>query len=84
MLGGGSAHFEVTQEENAPRLTSAKCDFGYSIGAKESMPIIPGTWSPGIFSGSNTLNNQHSTSFYVSSGEVRPRNKAVRIWKRTN
>ncbi len=86
--GGGSAAFGTLQNENTPYkyidivenyLGSDKCDGykGYSLSSYG--------WSPWFLSGAST-GTCMSLRFHVSGndGEVRPSNKAVRIWKRTN
>ena len=40
-------------------------------------------WSLNVYTGANAGSN-HYTSFKISSGEVRPRNQAIRIWKRVS
>ena len=85
VLGGNSAQFGVTQEENSPRLTdvewgSYKTDCHTGMGVK---PVPPGTWSQWIGSGVLHSCKADGHRFYASGGEVRPRNKAIRIWKRT-
>ncbi len=71
MLGGNSAHFGETQNENAPRLTEVKCRQDYEIGAPQNMNIVPGMWSHKIYSGSWNPNTNHlGMSFKLSSGEV--------------
>ena len=81
VVGGGSLGFGETQDENSPRLTQA----GYLVGRAQttSMNIPPGEWSPCLKTGGHKR-DADCLSFYVSGGEVRPRNKAIRIWKRTN
>ncbi|CAG2179746.1 unnamed protein product [Oppiella nova] len=69
--GGNSIAFDndIEQDENSPR---------------------PGTWSKDLFTGKQdglVLVKPHdpltyTMKFMVSGGEVRPRNRAVRIWKR--
>ncbi len=84
VLGGGSVAFGVTQEENSPRLVGAK----YIRQKGESLYNINifsnNEWSSIIESGGDvgTQGNYAHLSFKVSNGEVRPRNKAIRIWKR--
>ena len=81
VLGEGSSGFGETQNENSPRLTQAT----YQIGSAQttSMSIPSGAWSQCLKTGGN-IRDIDCLQFYVSGGEVRPRNKAIRIWKRTN
>jgi hypothetical protein len=81
--GGGSAAFGLTQEDNSPRLTSIATQDGFDVPIWKSVNTVPGQWSPRIETAGNS-GTLRSLKFFLSSGEVRPRNKAVRIWKRTN
>lgn len=84
VLGGGSAQFGVTQEADSPRLTNvSKILTGC---CNNNIVISPnGSWSSVISTGSNwSLASYWGLRFSQSSTEVRPRNKAVRIWKRTD
>jgi hypothetical protein len=47
----------------------------------EEAIIANGDWSKNVYSGSGS-GTHYAMSFKVSSGEVRPRNQAIRIWKR--
>ncbi|XP_037036061.1 uncharacterized protein LOC119074162 [Bradysia coprophila] len=83
-VGEGSAAFGVTQLENSPRLT----DVGTARlpGFVNQIPIQPtGSWSVSLPVGEpNPSASVHfGLSFAVRSGEVRPRNTAMRIWIRT-
>jgi hypothetical protein len=85
--GGGSAAFGETQNETSPRLIAVEhnseniCDQQYKnlINIDEH-----GEWSEwfnlSVFSYPYTYRD--CMRFKASSGEVRPRNKAIRIWKR--
>jgi hypothetical protein len=79
-VGEGSEAFGQTQGENSPRLI--KADQGTS-SYSTSMDIQPGAWSQYIYTGDSTGSNHRGLQFLVSSGEVRPRNQAIRIWERT-
>jgi hypothetical protein len=85
VLGGNSSSFNVVQEENSPRLTAVNFEentnkiFGY-INV-----IANGELSDCVFTGwssSYTDYKYNTLRFRVSSEEVRPRNQAIRIWKR--
>jgi len=85
VLGGGSEHFGVMQEENSPKLVEVNSQ---KIRGASRYHISINTnnyWSNPIESGASVGKDNDWThlSFKVSSGEVRPRNKAMRIWKRT-
>ncbi len=79
VLGGNSSSFTAVQEENSPRLVGVKYTRSNQY---DSVDISANDdWSEavrsGIFEGWRS-----GISFKVSSGEVRPRNQAIRIWKR--
>jgi hypothetical protein len=81
--GGGSDTFGSIQSENSSRLTAVTSAFNdYVINVRKE--IIPGSKSDMFFSGSGCGGcTFYSLSFEVSGGEVRPRNMAIRVWKRT-
>lgn len=83
VAGGGAASFGSIQTENSPRLTSVNnaAFFGWYSG---SITVhANGEPSARISSGSTSTNNHWGLTFTVTSGEVRPRNQATRIWRRT-
>lgn len=84
VLGGGSAHFNVTQAESSPRLSQVE---SYSMNPRRVSIDIPSNgWSQAISAGSppGLFVNWWGLRFFQSTDELRPRNKAVRIWKRIN
>jgi hypothetical protein len=86
-LGGGSAHFWETQAENAPRIV--KIEQNQANGGCEHCvrDLNVGSWSGILQTGvyhSSSIRNLKNLNFYTSGGEIRPRNRAVRVWKRTN
>ena len=88
--GGNSIAFDndIEQGENSPRLTEVKHDV--DVKNSNHVQIKPGTWSKDLFTGKQdglVLVKPHdpltyTMKFMVSGGEVRPRNRAIRIWKR--
>jgi hypothetical protein len=83
VLGDGSAEFGETQSENSPRLTKVEFKTQVPNGGNTGIVNIPtGSWSGYIRSG-NYKDRPDGLDFFVSGGEVRPRNKAVRVWQRT-
>ena len=82
--GGGSAPFEQIQTENSPRLVEVIANWDHwDFANKDIMKIPVGERSQYIFSGDNHKGaGGRSLAFQVSGGEVRPRNQAMRIWKR--
>lgn len=86
--GGGSAQFGTVQEENAPRVTQVKhqqrIPNSEGHGKWDNVTLNVGGWSSGIgvFSGSFDLQYGWTHHFKQSGGEIRPRNSAVRVWRR--
>jgi hypothetical protein len=85
--GGRSAAFGTIQEEGCPQLTSVKTNWGEYKDENDNwkkipeINIIPNQWSKFITTGSDK--STYLISFRSNSSEVRPRNMAIRIWKRT-
>ncbi len=82
ILGSDSAPFGQTQDKISHRLTHAQYDNPRYNFESWGINIASGSWSSWLRVGGH-VNNTNSIQFYVSGGEVRPRNYAVRIWKRT-
>lgn len=84
VLGGGSNSFGYTQEESFPHITQCHTydSDEHDKWSVDDDNLIVGSWSEGIktggYFGSNVL-----LRFYTKSDSVIPRNKAVKIWKRT-
>jgi hypothetical protein len=82
VTGGGAESFGKVQEDNAPLITEVtkmvdKTD-------KTSILIQKGASSQYLTTGGwDYCNNKVNINFRMSGGEVRPRNMAIRIWKRT-
>lgn len=86
--GGNSSSFGEIQEENSPRLVHAAYNhhnddegtYSWNVDIKaDNKPtdvVLTGVYVAGRYDSETGL------SFRVSSGEVRPRNMAIRIWKR--
>lgn len=82
VLGGTSEPFGVTQAENSPRITNVQTT--WLIQTTYSATVSPnGVWSTAVSSGVSQEGNIWGLRFIQSSGEIRPRNTAVRIWKRS-
>lgn len=75
-----SAPFGSIQEENSPRLTHVKKIFGSTVS--EIDVVADGNPSK-MIDVEQTQNSDIGFQFTVSGGEVRPRNMAIRVWKRT-
>lgn len=81
VVGGDAKGFNATQAENSPRVTSIDFSSSSSESTYFSVSLTPGFWSNYANSGGYD-GHWVGMKFYVSSGEVRPRNMAIRIWKR--
>jgi hypothetical protein len=83
VTGGEAASFGQVQEDNESRLEEVDSAY-FTMGMKLGSPIKTriGEWSDWIYSGSQDGSGRH-LRFKMSGGEVRPRNMAIRVWKRT-
>lgn len=88
--GGDSAPWGEVQSHNSPRIV--KLTYSESrldhIDYVSEMPVVEGT-SPLLKIGnqdqaSGTLDTREYLTVEASGGEVRPVNRAVRIWRRYN
>ena len=81
--GGDSSSFGDIQEDNTRRLKFVETSRYYSTGSKETKV---GSWTDMYrvddVSDKVDLSNAPDIRFYISGGEIRPRNMAMRIWKR--
>ncbi|XP_037032039.1 uncharacterized protein LOC119071278 [Bradysia coprophila] len=70
------------QEDNSPRLTNA--DSAILSSETTSISMVLGGWSGRLTTGDDNRGaaSTWNIRFYNTGGEVRPRNKSVRIWKR--
>jgi len=78
--GGNSSKFGDVQGENSPRIIEVYASYG-DKRKQDHSKITPGGLSEAIYSGSDSGRDIILT-FLASDGEVRPRNQAIRIWKR--
>jgi hypothetical protein len=86
-LGGNSSDFGVVQEESDKSLAEVSNmfatvrDLTYKVGVPKN-----GTVSDILYSGDYTSSNNSMTrtmlKFRASNNEIRPKNQAIRIWKR--
>jgi len=90
VVGNDTAPFGDMQNSNSPRLVGVqRQDFDGSMG---NITVEVGKQSDYIYTGQNEGPHEgphegsysKSLSFLVSDDEVRPQNKAVKIWKRTD
>ena len=84
--GSGSASFGELQNANVPSSYINSVSSGGSNSGHRQIKLPSEGWSNFVYSGSNTDSNDVNLRFHVSQNtvEVRPINKAVRIWKRIN
>ena len=82
--GGNSSSYGQLQLASAPHLTQVNQHVGrdYNIGSYTNN-LEEGIETKNLYTGSGGSGNFYSLSFKLSNEEVRPINKAVRIWKRT-
>jgi predicted nucleic acid-binding Zn-ribbon protein len=86
VLGGEAASFGQVQEDNAPRLhrvyrriISRNCSYNVLLPKDgKSKSIYTGHACNG-----DAYNQSSHINFEMLGGEVRPRNMAIRVWKRT-
>ena len=81
--GGGSERFGSLQADNSPRLTSVTHywdDHGYADG---TINMVLGDSSKHLIITQDGRGAENTIGFGMSGGEVRPVNKAFKIWKRT-
>lgn len=80
--GGDSAPFGTVQEANAPRVTEIQY-MSSTTSSHNQIRLPVNGWSDRVYSGSDCDKaTWYYLQFYTSGGEVRPRNMAVKIWKR--
>lgn len=88
--GGGAAAFGagVQAENGAGGISSISVEnYSYDVHANSTVALKAGQWSPRIFTGTANPNEpaifQYSWKVLPTGGEVRPRNVAIKVWKRT-
>jgi uncharacterized protein involved in tolerance to divalent cations len=85
--GGGSEAFGHVQVENSPRLVAVDTENANEVvtACRTNCSVLAnGLFSQYIWTGKEGTGNHLAMKLKVSSGEVRPRNQAVRVWKRVN
>lgn len=83
--GGTSALFGQVQAESSPMLTEIVSDINVPNGrwSLDFSTVKKGMFSDFIYSGAKAAKDPMFLKFKMSADEVKPRNAAVRIWKRT-
>lgn len=79
---GDAAAFGQIQEGNSNQVDKVETRYGqhYKIDAEAS--FTKGKWSDWLYSGGNEGTYHYSWRLHLAPGEIRPRNMALRIWKR--
>lgn len=87
--GGGATVFEagVQRENAAGGISSISVEnYSYDVHANATVELKAGQWSSRIFTGTANPNEppvfQYSWKVLPTGGEVRPRNVAIKVWKR--
>jgi len=83
VLGNSSDTFGVVQEENVPHITTIESQKNGASQIYLITTIKSNDWSNWVYSGSGD-GNDYFLRFKSSGGEVRPRNQAVKVWKRVS
>ena len=81
--GAGSESFGKIQEDNAPRIVdieNSPTAGGGSWGHHSIGKSLTTNW---IYTGDRVNSNWVHSRFTTSGGEVRPKNMAIRVWKRS-
>lgn len=84
VLGGESAAFDAIQEENDHYLTMATCVHIPHHPTGSAIIRPDGSTSNPVRTGKIEFDKvtAYGMQFNLNGGEVRPRNRAVRLWKR--
>ena len=85
--GNGSLPFGQTQQDNAPHLLEIKYHYKDNYDSLEGKTITlkPNDWTD-MMSGDMYVPSDHKLmhwNMHMSGGEVRPKNVAIKMWKRT-
>ncbi len=89
VVGGGAANFGTIQDWNAPRLEMVHMDnqgnkIGKAHGEGINLTIPASGWSEGIYTGSSDGRISIYVNFKLSNiAEVRPKNMAIKVYRRT-
>jgi len=82
VTGGEAASFGQVQKENSPRLVRVN-RYDLNIRTSSAIDVFPNGEKSSIIDAEISRNRDRGLQFTVSGGEVRPRNMAIRVWKRT-
>ncbi|KAH9406650.1 hypothetical protein TYRP_013633 [Tyrophagus putrescentiae] len=81
--GGAAGAFGSTQEENAPRVDQIETAYWTNCTFNQQTPLAVNGWSQPAKTGYYVGTTGMCTRFHTTSGEVRPKNVAINVWKRT-
>ena len=84
MVGGAAGGFGTTQEDNTRRIVAIKDtqtggDFTLEMTLEATGEYVGKLWTVSNYAPDAQY---WSKSYKVSSGEIRPRNQATRLWRR--
>lgn len=84
--GGTSSAFGAPQEESSPRLSAVFGEHSYEVRPTLGEVLLRPGWSGNVFAGyepqSGTGQGWAVMRFKTDAAEVRPKNMAVKIWRR--
>lgn len=81
VIGGNAASFGSRQSDHSPRLVSVQRHYGQ--GSYQKVSVYANGYRSDIIDADDvSIGSSQGISFTVSSGEVRPVNMAIKIWKR--
>ncbi len=94
VVGGDAASFGQVQQGNAPRLGTVHATYDNNdvINTNNGLPynltIPASSWSDNIHTGSYSVVSNGNIHYYINfkltdTGEVRPKNMAIKVYKRT-
>jgi hypothetical protein len=89
VFGDKTEAFGKIQDENISMISKIQSKFGNDPSVRNNghsyydISCPKSDWSDWIFTGFNEGKNSVMNRFYYSGGEVRPKNMAIRVWKRT-
>lgn len=84
VIGNNTARFGAVQEESCPRISEVEHAFETPLSHYNHIVLPQSGWSDYLYEGTEgTSELQALTRFYTLNDEVRPRNMAIRVWRRT-
>ena len=88
VVGGGSDSFGMVQHENAPRLEMVFANIEKEIKTKkvflgDNMTIPLTGWSKALHTGDDGGTSIFTSFKHTDTAEVRPKNMAIKVYKRT-